>query len=376
MPVRHCDSTTAQALLYEARRVRHKHNVGVGWRTVSAEFAVEPSGGVLAWIEQFCACADWYGTNATLETRNEDGNFVIEITLDGNSGHLNNLTPVLCDAAAAIANDIAPEDVELAQLAAQAVEQLRQQLVHHDPDRIAVFSRPGREASERLAGESSPPALMAELDLHYQRLLEDLTALADAQGPTAWRQRLDMAFRSRVDALAVINVARRLERIVADIPDRLDDAHLTGALQRFENSVGAVPDLRNIAEHIDEYSVGRGRLDTGRVLEPGEVIELETFPSDVWISARGRTVKVNEVKFSCEQLAACANATTSVRFFDLYFPDGLDFDFLVEDSDGITRVATDLTEEQRAIKQMLRDPPRRPPPDTDRGLCPRCGMAL
>lgn len=165
-------------------------DVAMGWRSVFVSFDRAPSDAVLEWVKQFCACAEWYGAGPGSELREEDEGHLLEIQLDANSSHLNSCTPPLCEAATKIARDIDPEDSDLAELAALVAQQLTEQVVPHDPDRIVTFTRPGREASERLGGKASVPVLLQELALHQSRVLNDLDAIATASGPAAWRARL------------------------------------------------------------------------------------------------------------------------------------------------------------------------------------------
>ena len=43
-----------------------------------------------------------------------------------------------------------------------------------------------------------------------------------------------------------------------------------------------VADIRNIAEHVDRYAIGRGHLDRGANVEPGDVIQLSVERNDVF----------------------------------------------------------------------------------------------
>jgi hypothetical protein len=327
--------------------------------------------------QPICACAEWYGTGPGWELRKEDGGHLLEIQLDANSGHLNSCTPHLCEAASTIARDIDPEDSDLAELAAATAQQLTKQIVPHDPDRFVTFTRPGREASERLGGEASVSVLLQELALHQARLQDELHAIASASGSTAWRARLDHEFAARVDALAVVNTARKVERVATDLRDRLRDPHLAAALSIFYSATRHVADIRNIGEHVDEYAVGRGHLDKGGNVEPGEVIQLTVERNDVLLAARGRTVSVGVVVEACQRLASCVNATASARFFDLYFPKGLDHDFMVVEPDGGMHIVVELNEEQKAFKAALAATRERAVRvEINRGDCPTCGLKL
>lgn len=349
----------------------------MGWRSVFVSFDKAPSDAVLEWVKQFCPCAEWYGAGPGSELREEDGGHLLEIQLDANSSYLNACTPPLCEAASTIARDIDPEDSDLAELAALVGQQLTEQVVPHDPDRIVTFTRPGREASERLGGEASVPVLLQELALHQSRVQNDLHAIATASGPAAWRARFDHEFAARVDALAIINTARRLERVATDLRDRLRDPHLTAALGAFQSATRHVADIRNIAEHVDEYTIGRGHLDKGGNVEPGAVIQLTVERNDVLLTARGRTVSVGVIVEACERLASCLNATTSARFFDLHFPKGPDWDFMVVEPDGSTRIVMELNAEQKAFKAAVAAHREKAVPTRIyEGACPTCGLTL
>jgi len=165
--------------------------------------------------------------------------------------------------------------------------------------------------------------------------------------------------------------------VAIDLHDRLRDPHLAAALSTYQSATRHVADIRNIAEHVDRYAVGRGRLDKGRNVEPGNVIQLSVEHNDVLLAARGRTVSVSAVMEACERLASCLNATTSARFFDLHFPKGLDFDFMVVEPDGSRRIVLELNEEQKALKAAIADSrAKAAPKEIDKGACPTCGLKL
>jgi len=351
----------------------------MGWRSVVIEFNERPSDAVQEWFRQFCAYAEWYGAGPGCELREELEHHLLEIQLDANSDLLDLLTPQLCQAAKTIARDIDPEDSDLEELAALVGEQLAEQVVQHDPDRYITYTRPGREALERLGGEASVPVLLQQMALHQSRVQDDLHAITTASGPTAWRARLDHELALRVDALAVLNTARRVERVAVDLLDRLRDRHLSAALDTFRSAARDVGHIRNIAEHVDEYAIGRGRLDQGGDVGPGEVIKLTFEDSEVLLTARDRTVSVSAVVEAVERLASCLNATTaSARFFRLIFPRGLDFDFMVVEPDGSRRIVVELNEEQEEFKAGLAAAREQavPTTETEKGECPTCGLRL
>lgn len=218
---------------------------------------------------------------------------------------------------------------------------------------------------------------MQELAFHHARLRSDCQSIASASGPSAWRTRLENEFAARVDALAVVNTARRIERVAIDLRDRLGDSHLRTALRTFANTSRQVADLRNIAEHIEEYAVGRGHLDKGEDIEPGQVIRLSVEPDDIVLAARGHSDSIGSVVEACERLASCVDAALSAHLFDLYFPEGLDFDFMVSEPDGTNRVVSELSEEQMTFKRLLADHREKEvPAQIDRGLCTTCGLKL
>jgi hypothetical protein len=350
----------------------------MGSRSVFIGFHKVPSDAVLEWVRQFCACAEWYGPGSGWELRAEEGGHLLEIQLDGNSDLLKQCTPNLCEAASTIARDIDPEDSDLAELASLVAQQLTEGLVPPKPgDRLATYTRPGREALERLAGEASVPALLKELSVHQARVHDDLHAIASSSGPTAWRARFKYQFVARVDALAVVNTARRLERVATDLRDRLRDPHLTAALRTFQSATRHVADIRNIAEHVDRYAIGRGHLDRGANVEPGDVIQLSVERNDVLLAARGRTVSVSAVVQACERLGSCLNATTSARFFELHFPEGFDIDFMVVEPDGSRRILAELNEEQEEFKEAIAAGRTKAAPKAiDKGACPTCGLKI
>jgi hypothetical protein len=125
----------------------------MGWRSVVIEFNERPSDPVLEWLKQFCAYAEWYGAGPGCDLREEAGQHLLEVQLDANSDRLDVLTPQLCEAGRTIARDINPEDSELAELAVLVAKQLAEQVVQPDPNRYVTYTRPGREALERLGGE-------------------------------------------------------------------------------------------------------------------------------------------------------------------------------------------------------------------------------
>jgi hypothetical protein len=166
--------------------------------------------------------------------------------------------------------------------------------------------------------------------------------------------------------------------VVIDLYKRLRDPHLVATLDAFRSATRDVGHIRNIAEHVDEYAIGRGHLDQGVDVEPGEVITLTFQDDDALLTARGRTVSVSAVVEACERLASCLKATTmSPRFFELIFPQGLDFDFMVVEPDGSRRIVVGLNEEQKEFKAALAAAHEQAVPiEMEKGECPTCGLRL
>ncbi|WP_146167568.1 hypothetical protein [Micromonospora sp. MH33] len=260
--------------------------------------------------------------------------------MHGNSGFLNAWVDDFADMAIQIAKDIAPQDSHLVAIAVDAGNQLREQKLVHEPGEIVFLpTRASREGSERLKGEASMDALLRELAVHERRLLADLKNFNNATGAKAWNKRFRVQFVARVDGLAIINCARRMERIARDLQKRLNgNPHIMAALQVFRQRTSHVTDLRNIAEHLDEYVVGGGKIDGAAQTEPGEVFDILIDQEDVVLAARGRSARILDVASAVRDLCQCVQRTTEARFMELTWADGVDFDYAIIEQDGTSRI--------------------------------------
>ncbi|WP_327034283.1 hypothetical protein [Micromonospora ureilytica] len=313
--------------------------VGMGWRTVQFRTTDPPRREVLSWVREFAAYTKWCGAHPEVERGAENGEVLFDITIHGNSGFLTASTDDFADIAARIAIDIAPHDSELMLIAVDAGNQLRDQKIVNEPGQIVFLpTRASREGFERLSGEASMDALLQELAVHERRLLKDLKDFNDATGPRAWAKRFRVQFIARVDALAVINCARRMERIARDLQRRLNgNMHINAALQTFRQRTSHVTDLRNISEHLDEHVVGAGQIDGAEHREPGEVFEIRMDREDVVLSARSRSARILSVASAVKDLCQCVQRTTEARFMELTWADGVKFDHAIIEQDGTSR---------------------------------------
>jgi hypothetical protein len=352
----------------------------VGWRTIRFDVAQPVSRSLRQWVREFREFTVWHGTDTMIERGHNEAVTHFEITLEGNSGFLNAMTPEFAAAAIQIASDIDPIDPQLRELARGAATQLQDQIVRRDGDGIIVPPRAGREVAERAEGEASLPVLRQELALHYDRVQAALRRLNNVTGPKAWHRRIELMFALRVDALATLNCVRRIERIASDLSGRFNgNDHIAAARQVFGRESEHVTDLRDMSEHIDEYVIGTGRLDRGQSVEPGQVFEISAAEGDVSISARGRKVNISVVVAAAERLAKCAEATTSARLLTLTFPGLAGVDFGKMESDGRCRVLAqeELSEDQLFARTKL-DELRAGASGFLAGLgpCPHCGRPL
>ena len=240
-------------------------------------------------------------------------------TLDANTAWLDEVTPILVAGARELANDIDPIDPVLQAAVAEIGTQLTSQLELEADEVVVTGNRAAREADELLSGEASFRALQEELAVHRERVRNALDGVRLAKGPNAWRLRRRKQYLAGLDGLALINAVRRVQRIAGRIATRMPNGHIEKALRHFDSCAGNVIHLRNLSEHLDEYVLGKGRLDPiGR--EPGEVFELHVGPEDVTLTARGKSVAVLAADSHCQILLRCLEAAAEARYFDLIFP--------------------------------------------------------
>ncbi|MFC7527570.1 hypothetical protein [Actinoplanes sp. GCM10030250] len=286
------------------------------------------------------------------------------------------------DTAVTIAMDIAPQDSQLIAIAVDAGDQLREQKGVDEPGEIVFLpTRASREGFERLRGETSLEALLQELSIHERRLAADLKNFNNAVGPRAWNKRQQVQFVARIDALAIINCARRMERIARDLHKRLNNnGHIIAALRTFSQKTFHVTDLRNISEHLDEYAVGAGKIDGAAMVEPGDVFEIVIEREDVVLAARSRSARILSVASAVRDLCRCVQDTTKARFMELTWADGVNFDFAIIEEDGTARILREdeyppglldaKADMAHATKSGI------PFSQQVRGYCPHCGSPL
>jgi hypothetical protein len=347
----------------------------MGYRVIRLELVTAPTDLDLLLLRQVVAFARFNKAAAFL-TVPKRYPAVLEVTIEGNSSFLNDFTPYLNDSIARIATDIDPNNESLQSIAVAIASQLNKQIVDWSDVPTMVLARRGRELGERITGDSSFRQIGAELDIHAKRIRSELAKYQKATGPKAWRRRHDLALMIRLDSLSLIVAARRLRRITDDIRRHLPGSHLSKALGRFDQKVPYLVDLRNIAEHIDEYSIGRGRHDASG-LEPGDVFELEVSGEHVTITARQRTVDVLYVYEACKSLIECLIAAIHRHIIAHLFPPIADFDFVAYTETGTQIIArSDESAEHAkarsqlasAIKSTLKKPPAE--------RCPECNHWL
>jgi hypothetical protein len=304
----------------------------VGYRIIGVEFESPPIADEEAFIRQVAAFADSYGVGGIL-TPPERYPGQWEIILDANSSLLDGFTPYFIESVDVIANDIDPGSADLRALANYIGRVLSEQIVSRSGRGGVAPARPGRELLERIDGEASYPMLDVELDLHEQRVRDGVAEFHALTGPTAWRRRHDLRLVLWTDALALTSAARRLQRIASDLQQRLPSPHLRAALERFDQAAPGLIDLRNIAEHLDDYTVGKGRIDAVDV-EPGDVFEMTITDDDVIVAARGREIGVLALRAACVALRSCLQNASDCHLLRSVTPPFADFDFIVETGDG------------------------------------------
>jgi hypothetical protein len=343
----------------------------VGNRIVELEFETRPSTEEEAFLREVAAFAEFHGVGAiTTPPRSYPG--LWELVLDANSSYLNDFTPYFIESMREIAMDINPDSPGLVALVNYVSGALEHQVVAWSGRDGITFARPLRELEQRVAGEGSYSLLDGELDLHEHRLRDGLAEYDSLTGPSAWRHRHDLRLAMRVDALALTGAARRLRRIAGDLAQRIPGAHIRTALETFDRAAPDLVHLRDIAEHIDEYSVGRGRIDKVE-LEPGDVFEMTVAKGDLILAARGRQVSITKLRRACAILAAClSNAAHHQLTWGMVA--WRDFDFVTETEEGPRFVPRqEETHEQAELRAALS---QRPAPVIPETRCDGCGNIL
>lgn len=326
----------------------------MGYRIVRLKLFQSLTSSERALLDQVVAVATFQGLETFVEEPNDyPGEW--ELTIEGNSVYLNACTPIITDLIVQIASDIDPSDARLDCFAQSICMQLREQIVDWSEVDGIIVARPGRELEQRLVGEASFVGISAELTIHAARIREQLESYHSATGPEAWLRRHELVQRLRVDGIALIAAARRLRRIANDVRARLGTAHLDAALNDFDRKVAGLVALRDMAEHIDEYNIGRGRKDPVE-LEPGDVLELSVKRNDVEFTARGTTLRVLSIEQACTAMTACFEATAEHQAIVNLFPPLAEFQFTKDSGAGHEFVPiSEESEEHSAFRSAVRE---------------------
>lgn len=335
-----------------------------------------------AFLAQMSAFSAFHGCQPDFaENGSEHGVGRVAFTLDANSMWLNEFTDVFVDGCQEIAADIDPDDAELNRIVETIRSQLSAQLVPVSGDGVVTIARPGREGLQRIEGEASFLVLIDELEVHTERVRNNLTQLLSVSGVDSWRQRIHLRWMAAIDAGALIRSARRLERVAQQMRCLIPGEHLDLVHASFIGDTKGLIDLRDIAEHVDEYAIGRGRRDPPGE-QPGAVFEYSITNEDIIVSARDHSLSVLHIAERSFRLGRCLKAASDHHPFHVLFPNGLDMDFMEEGSDGgmayVEREAeTAEQREARAVWESVRNAPSASgTQETEDHVCPECGRAL
>jgi hypothetical protein len=266
---------------------------------------------------------------------------------------LNELTPDLIDMAARIARDIDPQDENLDRIISSISAQLTEQIVDWSDVPTLTSARGGRELQERLDGDASFRRIKEELDVYNDRIEFEIGEYFLIKGASAWRRRNELALMLRIDSLALVAGARRLRRIADDVRRRMPGPHLNAAIGVFDSETPSLVALRDMAEHIDQYSIGRGRKDVN-LLEPGDVFKVSIDPTEVSIRARSQDIQIRKTYRTCAELIQClANASDHHSLFYL-MPPLADYDFMIHTKDGLRIVSrADETADHARERELM-----------------------
>jgi hypothetical protein len=349
--------------------------LAMGYRIILLEMEEKPDPQLISFLRQFISFTRFRGADVHSKKPKEFPG-AWDITIEGNSSFLNGLTDELAAMLVVIAADVNPQHAEIVSTATDIAAQLSEQLVDWSATPTVLPARPGRELERRFYGESSFVQLKDELRIHTVRIKSQLAKYRSAKGPTAWRQRHALQLPVRVDSPALLSAARRLRRIASDLLQRSPNNHLDAAITRFDQAAPNLILLRDIAEHMDEYSIGRGRRDIGNA-EPSEVFSIVIEHDDVSIAARGQTLKVLATYEACLSLVNCLSEFSDHYALFYLMPIIADFDFGTFDGQRFVPVARDSEtaeqSRQRALINQSRMQSNFKLPDKQ---CPECGEQL
>ncbi len=309
----------------------------MGYRIIAFEMPVEPVNQIVVFLKQLVAFARFQALDVSVKKPKAYPG-IWELTIEGNGAYLDEFTPEFINMAAVIAADIDPGSEDLRRAVASIASELNEQIADWSSVHTIAPARQGRELEQRLSGESSFMQLKNELSIHEARIRKQLTRYYRVTGPTAWRQRSKLSSLLRIDCLALVAAARRLHRIASDLHRRLPSDHIGRAISRFDRMTPGLITLRDIAEHIDEYSIGHGKRDVTNT-QPGEVFSVVIQNQDVVISARSETLSVLATCEACLSLINCLTNYSNNRAFIHLAPVIGDFDFVTYDGQRSELVA-------------------------------------
>lgn len=137
----------------------------------------------------------------------------------------------------------------------------------------------------------------------WQRYVDvfQLYATGGAAGRTDDEQRADLEARALyyMDVYFLVLAIRSVVRIHEAIASRLADSRLQSAGTAFSRSVPTAKAFRDLYEHIDEYAVGRGRLQRSRVHK-------DMFPFPHSVSLEGLVVSYGDMRLDLATAAQAA----------------------------------------------------------------------
>lgn len=349
----------------------------MGYRIILLEMKEAPDSRIVSLLRQLASYTRHQGASVhSKRPKRFPGTW--DITVEGNSSFLNELTTEIASILPVIANDIDPHHKEVMDVATDIISQLADQIVDWNSVPTVLPDRAGRELGQRISGESSFVQIKEELRIHKTRIKGNLSKYRSAKGPTAWHQRDTLRLPIRIDSLALLSTARRLRRIASDLAKRVPNDHLDAAINNFDQATPNLILLRNIAEHIDEYSIGRGKRDT-RNTEPAEVFYIAIEDEDVSITARSQTLKMLAAHEACLSLINCLSAFKDHYALFHLLPMFADFDFGTYDGQRFVPVARDSETVEQSQQRALMNEARSKMQSEFKlpeEWCPECGRQL
>jgi len=357
----------------------------MGWRTIEVGIRDSEGDPAVSLVGAFTEFAEFHGLDAFSEHyERANGKLGIRVIVEGNSSSLNDMTGLLCDGAEEIAYDIAPNDRRLLRIARLIGAELRGQLTGGWGVPSVTTGRASREVEAIAYGQVSPFELEEELVVHSERIRSALKERRSTGGVDGWRDRRRIEHVCTVDLRSLVRTARILSRVGVVLGKAIPRPHTFSVMSRFEEETNGLVAVRNVLEHMDEYVVGKGRLN--KDAEPGAVLDYRFASDDVVISALDVDgLAVSQLVESGLRMARCLQ-TTIDHFVPLIRLKSLidDFQFIVDDpNDNAVVVApAEETESQVAFRssfeEALPDAGELIPTIADlEGVpCPSCGDLL